>query len=202
MTDHSDMMEYRHQARDSSYEEFVRKVDVARVVRLQHDLDLDPENGWTNVLHGALRNDSIEARVRIAEALLDAGWKVGRIDLAILFEHHVHDAELELPLLARLLDGGSDPLAVVKGGDRAIQLLGMGRGGPFGSERDPLRDLLFDRPGMDFTRRTTDGATILRKHLRGRPYTIDSLTQILDYMERFGPAAPRLGEDPRDNFPV
>lgn len=90
-----------------SFDDFVEQFDV-------EELASRVEKGRT-ALFGALGNPSVTDRVKIANALLDAGVdattisKDGHVNVFhVLFSGYNHDDKLELPLVKRLVEAGAD----------------------------------------------------------------------------------------------
>lgn len=101
----------------------------------------------------SLANKDIEARVSITTRLLDDGADPSVVSdginvLDILFGRPGHDAELEAPMLYRLIEGGAD-INVVSN-RFGPPLVGLIENGPMPeTARVPFYDVFFQRPDLD-----------------------------------------------------
>lgn len=73
-----------------------------------------PQRGGSTLLHIAVANGDLEARIAIANQLLDDGAEPGAVSdegstvLHVLFATPKHDFDAEPALVRRLIDGGAD----------------------------------------------------------------------------------------------
>ena len=202
MTPVAELMEIADSAKICSHAEFSACFDIDRVIGMFRERAGDRVDGVGNVLFGAVQNPDVHARVTIANELLDRGWPVctertGANELLLLFATRPRGGRREAPLVGRLIDEWCDPLALERRGDRPILLLDWSD-----PETAPILDEIFARPGMDLTRMSTDGQSVLRHLLGWTPRDGVVLDRVWDYLERQGQKAPRLGENPKVNFPV
>lgn len=205
MTDFGEMGRFQKLAARASAAEFVDQADLDFIIRTQERAD--PADGWVNVLYGAMRNRSAPDRMAIATLLLDRGYRVntapnGANELLILFETGRLEPAVDASLVARLLDAGCDPNALERRGDRPLTALL--RWNIDDTELQPIYDEFLNRDNVDFVRQSSDGNSVIRYLLRGsvRVKRYRFVGQVFDYMERHGQLIPRLGADPRTNFPV
>ncbi|QGU06946.1 hypothetical protein COCCU_05000 [Corynebacterium occultum] len=67
---------------------------------------------------------------------------------------------------------------------------------------NPLWDVFFTYPGLDFTRTSARGDSVYRFLLRHRSVFAELIGRLHEYMDGQGQPIPRPGEDLRDNFPA
>ena len=111
--------------------------------------------GGRPLLFQSIANKDVSARVAITTRLLDDGSDPSVVSgginvLHVLFGQRAHDAELEAPMLRRLITGGADVNLVSKRwGPPMASLIQYG---PSPEEkRVPFYDVLFEQPNLDFS---------------------------------------------------
>jgi len=136
--------------RKMTLEQFRETCDPAEIIALRGQTTSDDCYAGHNVVLRALGNPSPRDRVGIVTDLLDHGWEVGRMDLFMLLENKKRDVPVELPLVERLLAGGSDPNYLERRGEPSRHApapgLGQRRGGRPDSRRHPPRRTLRTAP--------------------------------------------------------
>lgn len=136
-----------HAAQRGSYEDFLQ---VYRPADAEYRVA-----GGATLLFKSVANTDIAARVAITTRLLDDGADpaVASGDLNVLhvlFGRPGHDAELEAPMLRRLIEGGADVNLVSN--RFGPPLIGLIENGPLPeSERVPFYDVFFESPHLDLT---------------------------------------------------
>lgn len=176
------MADIRHVAKHGTFDEFVQAYDPA------HDDTAD-------ALHAALGNGDLEARVAIAERLLDDGADpltlVGSekfSTLHVLLAQSFHDVDAEVPLLRRLLDGGADVNAVAEGWGTPLQTLASVR--KFSdSTLAPFYDVFFSRPDLDLLKPGKAGRSTLESARRSAKRA-ELATRMEQYLTDRGIAVP------------
>lgn len=114
-----------------------------------------------SMLDMALNNKDLQARVQIANRLLDDGADVEQGHPAhVLVGASRHDFDAEAPLLDRLLDSGADVNHVLPKFGTPLETAAS----QFAfSDRDltPFYDVLLARPDIDFLRESLNGRPVL-----------------------------------------
>ncbi|GGO57470.1 hypothetical protein GCM10012287_53430 [Streptomyces daqingensis] len=169
-------------ARRGTYEEFLSRYEpgAARAA----------DSTGRTLLHAALANGDLHARVAIAVRLLDDGADAAALSgaegfttLHVLLGRGKHDFPGEAPLLERLLDGGADV-------NRAVERFGTplhtaARQFAFtDAALAPFYDVLFARPDLGRVSKSRLGHATLRHALDlagadGRPPYLDTARQML-----------------------
>jgi ankyrin repeat protein len=134
-------------ARRGTYEEFLSRYEPGAAARAA-------DSTGRTLLHAALANGDLHARVAIADRLLDDGADAAALSgaegfttLHVLLGRGKHDFPREAPLLERLLDGGADV-------NRAVDRFGtplhtVARQFAFtDASLAPFYDVLFARPDL------------------------------------------------------
>lgn len=123
------------------------------------------KDGMT-LLMRALRNGDPASRLAISTRLLDDGADAGAVTagnvsgLHILLSAMQHDFEAEVPLLERLLDGGAD-INADSGSRWGTPMQTLSRTFKFSDDQlAPFYDVLFARPELDVTTRSSDGRSV------------------------------------------
>jgi hypothetical protein len=145
-------------AKSGSLEDFVAVYDPSVQRRSDQELTL---------LHRAMGNRHLDARVAIANHLLDHGADAdarvepeGYTALHILFGQTSHDFEAEVPLVQRLLAGGADVNAIAaKWGTATQTLAGVLKFSD--DELAPFYDVLFARDDLDLVTPAANGRSTL-----------------------------------------
>jgi hypothetical protein len=165
-------------AKSGSFEDFVAVYDPS--VQRSSDREL-------TLLHRAMGNRHLDARVAIANHLLDHGADAdarvepeGYTPLHILFSQTSHDFEAEVPLVQRLLAGGTDINAIAAKWGTATQML-AGVLKFSDEELAPFYDVLFARDDLDLV--TPAGAG--RSTLESTRLLAEGRTELTARMERY-----------------
>lgn len=176
-------------ARTSTLAEFREQVDIAELLAA-HRVKGPVDHGSFNTSMVAMRTRSAPDRVGIGRYLLDQGWQVvsqeGLVnELLVLLSTPGREPELEAPLV-----------------DRPLWLLFHNR--ETDEELAPLYDVFFARDNLDFTRQDSNGDSVYRRLLQShyRSWRQQGIHRVQDYLREHDQEIPRLGEDPRRNFPV
>jgi hypothetical protein len=145
-------------AKSGSFEDFVAVYDPTVQRRSDQELTL---------LHRAMGNRHLDARVAIANHLLDQGADAdarvepeGYTALHILFGQTSHDFDAEVPLVQRLLAGGTDVNAIAAKWGTAMQTL-AGVLKFSDEELAPFYDVLFARDDLDLVTPAANGRSTL-----------------------------------------
>lgn len=193
-------------ARTSTLAEFREQVDIAELLAA-HRVKGPVDHGSFNTSMVAMRTRSAPDRVGIGRYLPDQGWQVASQEglvneLLVLLSTPGREPELEAPLVDRLLVGGCDPNSLARRGDRPLWLLFHNR--ETDEELAPLYDVFFARDNLDFTRQDSNGDSVYRRLLQShyRSWRQQGIHRVQDYLREHDQEIPRLGEDPRRNFPV
>lgn len=193
-------------ARKSTLAQFQEQVDIAELMAAHREKGA-VDSGSFNTLMAAMRNRSAPDRVGIGKYLLDQGWQVvsqeGQVnELLVLMSSSGRQPELEAPLVERLLAGGCDPNSLERRGDRPLWLLFHNR--KTDEELAPLYEVFFSCDHLDFTRQDNNGDSVYRRLLTShyRSWRQEGIRRVREYLREHGQDVPRLGEDPRRNFPV
>ena len=153
------------------------------------------------LLHAALSNHDVAARIAIANQLLDDGADAAAISrsdninaLHILFGSTKHDYEAEQPLLKRLLDGGADVNLVSKRFGSPLHPLAR----QFETDDAtlaPFYDELFARDDLDLLTPVAHGLSTLELVRKWRMKRENLLERFEQYLMRRG----QLPDQEEDN---
>jgi len=186
--------------RKMTLEQFRETCDPAEIIALRGQTTSDDCYAGHNVVLRALGNPSPRDRVGIVTDLLDHGWEVGRMDLFMLLENKKRDVPVELPLVERLLAGGSDPNYLERRGSRPVMLLL--RGWVSDEDAAPILDAILRDGRFEPHQRATDGQSVWRRLHQSRLNRAQSIDAIRAYCQRTGRPIPRLGDMPERSFDV
>lgn len=130
-----------------SYDEFLKAYSPADATQLAA--------GGRPLLFKSVTNPDIDARVAITERLLDDGADPSVVSngvnvLHVFFGTRVHDAEKEVLMLRRLIEGGADINQVSKRSGPPLAVL-IEHGPRPESACLPFYDVIFAQPNLDFT---------------------------------------------------
>ena len=156
-------------ADSGSYEDF------ARVYRPGVDTDYRGAGART-LLFYALQNRDIDARIAIANLLLDDGVDASVVSgnlnvLHVFFGNGPHDPDREAPLLNRMIDAGADINQVSKKwGPPLITLVEHEW-----RSADPFQEALFSRPDLDLS--APYGRTTVRGFILDGPWNLPALVE-------------------------
>lgn len=136
-------------AAKASLEEFLESYDASKVDKIK------PSTGRT-LLHAAVTNPDLAARVAIAERLLDDGIDATATMrdpddtvLHLLFARPEHDWAAETPLVERLIEAGVDVDA--KAGGVTPMVIFVERGFAADPATDGLVEAILARTSVDFS---------------------------------------------------
>jgi|SRR5699024_5953783 len=181
-------------AKRSSFDEFLSDYDPQVTPFFQ-----SPSTRKT-VLFGALANRDPQARVAMANRLLDDGADASVVTtsgvnlLHVLFSKRTHDVPAEAALLQRLLDGGADINRVERrDGAPLAMLYSMG-----GKDEDlvPFYDVIFARDDLDLDKPASRASTVRELILhKGRYVRPRMQERVRAYDAAHGAAGRQEGED-------
>ncbi|CAH0145715.1 hypothetical protein SRABI98_00658 [Microbacterium sp. Bi98] len=166
-------------AKMGSYEDFVALYDG--------DAHVVSSSGLT-LLHRALGNRHLDARLAISSRLLDDGADAGAVvapegysTLHILFSQTSHDFVAEVPLVERLLEGGADVNANAARWGTPLQTLAVAL--KYSDEElAPFYEVLFARDDLDLLAPGRDGLSTLETSRRLDDHRTDLSSRMEQYL--------------------
>lgn len=178
-------------AANASFDEFVAAFQPS-------DADRDFGEGQT-LLHRALTNGDLSARVAISSFLLDEGADATALSgvggerntvLHALLGRGDHDVPAEVPLLRRLIEAGAD-INHFSGRFRT-PLLTIARQAKFSDATlAPFYDVFFEQPHLDLLATAKDGRSVYESiQLMREPHRSDLKRRAAAYLAERGQQAP------------
>ncbi len=166
-------------AKSGSYEDFLALYDG--------DAHAVSSTGLT-LLHRALGNRHLDARIAISNRLLDDGADAGAVvapegysTLHILFSHTSHDFAGEVWLLERLLEGGADVNAnAARWGTPLQTLAGLHKYSD--EELAPFYDVFFARDDLDLLTPAGEGISTLETSRRFEEHRANLTARMEQYL--------------------
>lgn len=161
-------------AKRGSFDEFMKEYDPSIAAAFR--------SGGETLLFFSVANRDVDARVAITMRLLDDGADPSVVSnginvLHILFSpNKKHDAQLEAPMLRRLIEGGADINQVSK--KWGPPLLGLIENGPLDENAAvPFYDVIFDQPNLNLSATRGEGQFTLWDYIFGDLWNLPILRE-------------------------